>query len=195
MSTRYPRDVAIDFDEPMVFMSNHLSTFDIMALHAVLPNALWVVKRELFRAPFLGWIIWAVGYIGVGRNGNDHAAIRKFSNINRMLEKLECSLLFFPEGHRSRDGKLQAFKKGAARTAIQNQLPILPIAISGTFEIMGPGNLLRPVAGHVTVSFGTPMQPVNLSAILNKKVHLAIEAMLRDQRREVQTHLRAVNSD
>jgi len=134
-----------------VFIANHCSNVDIWALARVLPlGSRFVAKQELFRVPVLGWAMAASGFISIDRS-NRAEAIR---SLRQAAEKVRAGppVILFPEGTRSRDGRLKPFKKGAFHLAMQAGVPLIPVAIKGTFQIMPPGSLrVRP--GPVDVFF------------------------------------------
>ena len=118
-----------------VVASNHQSVIDILVIYGWLKLDLkWVMKAELRKVPALGIGCEKAGHIFVDRRNHKQAA----AAINEALERLGdgIGILFFPEGTRSPDGKLLPFKKGAFHTAIEQQVPILPVTVSGTREIL-----------------------------------------------------------
>lgn len=120
-----------------VVVSNHLSHYDIFLLYGWLDiDFRWVMKQELRRTPFIGMACERLGHIFIDRNHRDAA----LTSINRAKGRIVSgtSVLFFPEGTRSRDGRLQPFKKGAFMLALDLGLPILPVTVSGTREILPP---------------------------------------------------------
>ncbi len=139
----------IDPARPYVFMSNHVSHADAPALALVIPQPLhWVFKRELARIPVFGWVLLACGQIMVDRS--DPEASR--ATLDRALSGLSgnSSVIIYPEGTRSRDGALQPFKKGGFWMAVQAGLPIVPVRVSGTREIVAAGSLaVKPGTARV----------------------------------------------
>jgi 1-acyl-sn-glycerol-3-phosphate acyltransferase len=132
-----------------VVVSNHLSMVDILALYGYLDLDLkWVIKKELRKMPGIGIGCERAGHIFVDRQDADAAK----QSVNEALERLGdgIGILFFPEGTRSLDGRLLPFKKGAFRIAIDADLPILPVTIIGTGEIL-PAKTLRLFPGKVRV--------------------------------------------
>lgn len=122
-------------DRSYVVTSNHQSMYDIFVIYGWLKlDMKWVMKAELRRIPFIGMGCEKAGHIFVDRRNHKQAA----RAINEALERLGdgIGILFFPEGTRSNDGQLLPFKKGAFHTAIEQQVPILPVTVSGTKEIL-----------------------------------------------------------
>lgn len=125
----------IDVNQSYVVVSNHQSQFDILALYGWLGvDFKWVMKMELRRVPILGIACEKLGHIYIDRS-NTQAAL---NSINQAQKKITggTSVLFFPEGSRSRDGKLKPFKKGAFRMALDLDVPILPVTINRTRNIL-----------------------------------------------------------
>lgn len=138
-----------------VIIANHQSLFDILLLYGFLElDIKWVMKKELRRLPVLGFACAAMGHILIDRS-NTSAAL---ASINKASERIKngISVVFFPEGTRSRNANLLPFKKGAFRLAVELQLPILPVTIIGSRNILPNGGLnLRP--GTASLTFGAPI--------------------------------------
>jgi len=125
-----------------MIVSNHLSGFDVAMHISRLPVSVrFLAKKELFRIPVLGPAMHAVGMVETDRQAGPaaHRAINE--QVARVMD-LRPSLIIYPEGTRSRDGELHAFKKGAFRIAIDNSLPVVPVAVWGTREAWPPGSKL-----------------------------------------------------
>jgi 1-acyl-sn-glycerol-3-phosphate acyltransferase len=118
-----------------VIVSNHQSQFDIFVLYGWLDiDFKWVMKKELRRIPALGIACERLGHIFIDRS-NREAALTSINAAKRRIVD-GTSVLFFPEGTRSRENHMRPFKKGAFRMALDLQLPILPITIQGTSAIL-----------------------------------------------------------
>jgi len=130
----------VDRKKPAIFMSNHLSFLDGPLLYLVIPQVLRVIlKKEIFRIPIIGWAMKFVGFVPVDRKGQQSG--RKSIEIaTRSIRQKGYSYLIFPEGTRSRDGKMQPFRRGAFFLAINSQVPVVPITIDGTYVLMPKGN-------------------------------------------------------
>lgn len=125
-------------DTPSVVVCNHQGMFDAFAVFMAFERLpVFVAKEELFKAPILGQILRAMGYISVDRK-NREKAIQNINKGKKRLKELNKSIAFFPEGTRPRDGRLAKFKKGAFVFAIESGLPIVPIMIDGSYRIMPP---------------------------------------------------------
>ena len=133
-------------DRSYVVVCNHQSAVDILVVYGWLKLDLkWVIKQELRRIPAIGIGCEKVGHIFVDRENPNHAR----QAIEEALDRLGkgIGILFFAEGTRSPDGKLLPFKKGAFRTAIEQQLPVLPVTLIGTRDILPPKSL-KPFPGR-----------------------------------------------
>ncbi|MCL5005180.1 MAG: 1-acyl-sn-glycerol-3-phosphate acyltransferase [Acidobacteria bacterium] len=121
----------------VVFMSNHQSNCDPPALVAILPPILILAKKEVFRIPILGDGMRMRGFIPVDRKSREQA----FAAVDQAVESIKNghSFLVFPEGTRSKNGRLQAFKKGVFVMAIKAGVPIMPISVSGGSKIIRKG--------------------------------------------------------
>ncbi len=148
--------------EAQVIVANHQSWFDILALFYVLPVELrFVAKKELFAIPFFGWALRALGHVRLDR-GNLQAAIKAYEVASGYIREQRLSVLVFPEGTRSRTGRLQPFKAGPFVLAIQSGAPIVPVYVAGTFGILPKGSIrVRPA--DVRVLVGPPIPTAGLT--------------------------------
>ena len=139
----------LDPHEPYVFAANHSSIFDILVLLAYLPFQFrWLAKEELFRIPFFGASMKSIGYIPIDRS-NPRAGVRSLKHAADRI-RAGASVIIFPEGTRTRDGRIQDFKRGGFTLAVRAGRPVVPVSISGAFRILPPKSLkLRP--GHIKI--------------------------------------------
>ena len=140
-------------DQPVMYASNHSSMFDIWALFATLPDSVrFVAKQELFKIPLLGGAMRAVGHIPIDRAAHKKA-FEAYGAAARTIQRGTSSILVFPEGTRSRTGELLPFKNAPFGLAIAAQVPIVPVYIHHTFEILPKGAWrLRPRPIHLLVA-------------------------------------------
>lgn len=118
-----------------VVVANHLSLYDIWVLYGWLDlDIRWVAKKEVRYIPIVGTACIALGHVFVDRANHERAIASLNAAKSRITQG--TSVIFFPEGTRSRSGELQAFKKGAFRMAVELSLPILPVTLRGTREIL-----------------------------------------------------------
>jgi len=161
---------------PYIFMSNHQSYYDVFALLGHLPYQFkWLVKKELFSIPYLGWTMSAVGYISIDRGGTRDTV----EAMNEAAQKIRdgMSVTIFPEGSRSPDGSIQPFKKGGFTLAIKSKVPIVPIAIDGSRNIM-PKDKFTVTSGEIRMLLDRPIETESYSLkdreILMEKVRETI---------------------
>jgi 1-acyl-sn-glycerol-3-phosphate acyltransferase len=119
---------------PYVAVSNHESYADIFLISHLPWEMKWLGKEQLFKIPFLGWMMWLSGDIPLKRGRKDSIVTAMSACGDRLKRKV--SVMIFPEGTRSIDGSLLPFKDGAFRLAIENNVPILPIVVAGTRRAM-----------------------------------------------------------
>jgi 1-acyl-sn-glycerol-3-phosphate acyltransferase len=145
----------IDSGAPYIYMANHQSMFDILALLGYLPVQFrWVAKMELFKIPIFGYSMARVGYISIDRS-NRKSAIRSLKKAAQKIAQ-GVSVVIFPEGTRSLDGQIRPFKKGGFYLAVDSGRPIVPVVIYGSHDVMPKGKLrVRP--GHIVLSVNQPI--------------------------------------
>lgn len=151
----------IESGRAYVFCANHLSLMDIPVLFGKIPVEFRILaKKGLFSVPFLGWHLRRSGHLAVDRS-NPRSALRSFEQAGRRIHA-GVSLVFFPEGGRSKDGALQPFKHGPFLLAIKAKAPIIPVAIHGTREVLRIGSMyIHP--GRVQVTVGKPISSQGMS--------------------------------
>ncbi len=138
-----------------VVVANHLSHFDILAVYGWLGiDFRWVMKQELRKVPALGYACVMLGHVYIDRS-NPEAAKRSIDSAKHQLNN-GTSIFFFPEGTRSVSGEMLPFKKGAFHLAKELGLPILPITIRGTHEIL-PANSLNLSPGTAELQIHAPI--------------------------------------
>lgn len=165
-------------NQSYVMLSNHQGAYDILALYGYLGREFrWVMKEELRKVPFLGWGCAAIGHIFVDRKNSARAIASLEAAKSHLVGGV--SVLLFPEGTRSTDGRLLPFKKGGFAIARQLDLPILPVSITGSNEIL-PKACLFPRPGTVRVRFHAAIAPGDFpdTAELMAKVRAEIESGL-----------------
>jgi len=172
----------LDRGKPYIFAANHQSQFDIFVLQGHLGyDFRWLAKKELFAIPLFGWAMRRAGYIPVDRSHGRRA----LESLNEAARQIAAgtSVIIFPEGTRSPDGKLQPFKAGAMVLAIKAGVEVVPVAITGTHDIL-PKNKLLARPGRVTINIGEPIatgnytlkQKQSLAELLEEKVRNLLAA-------------------
>ncbi len=164
---------------PTIFMCNHQSYFDIFALLAYLPaDFKFILKQELMRIPLFGIALKRAGYISIKRE-HPRDAIRSLESLAEKI-RTGTSVLVFPEGTRSVDGKLLPFKKGGFQMALKSGCQIVPIAISNSCRIVQKGSF-KINKGAFTIHFGDPISLQEYKkkdlAALRDRVKAAISAL------------------
>ncbi len=117
-----------------VIVSNHQSLADIPLITHIRVDAKWLAKAELFRLPVTGWMLRWAGDIAVERGDRRKAAQALLAGARALKQGL--SVVFFPEGSRSRDGSVQAFNDGPFQLAIREQVPVLPLVVEGSGDAL-----------------------------------------------------------
>jgi 1-acyl-sn-glycerol-3-phosphate acyltransferase len=124
----------IDRTRTYVLVANHQSLGDILILFGLFRHFKWVSKRSIFRVPFIGWNMRMNDYVGLLRG--DAASIARMMDECRTHLRRGSSVMLFPEGTRSLDGEIKAFKHGAFTLARELNLPLVPIVIDGTRDAL-----------------------------------------------------------
>jgi len=149
-------------DRNYIFVANHASLIDIpLLLIAVNRYTVFIAKSELSKIPIFKSILDMAGFIFVDRKNNDNA-VKSMNNLMDDIKKIPRSVAIFPEGTRTRDGELLPFKKGAAIFAINTDIPVIPVAISGTFS-WSKKKLFDMSQSVISFEFGEPIATENYS--------------------------------
>lgn len=155
----------LNHDKPVVFVSNHQSMLDILVMYFLKTKYRWVAKKELLRAPAVGWLMQLNRDIPFDR--------AKGKSALQMIEKAKQtintgnSIIIFPEGTRSENNQLQRFKDGAFKIALETQSDIQPVIINGTGDAM-PKN--KYVFGHFQHIHIRVLRPVTYDTFKNKEI-------------------------
>jgi 1-acyl-sn-glycerol-3-phosphate acyltransferase len=152
---RVPRDT------PVVYAANHSSMFDIWALAAALPGSIrFVAKQELARIPLVGRAMTASGHVTIDR-AHPARALEAYQRAAAVIRS-GVSAVVFPEGTRSRTGELLPFKNAPFGLAIAAQVPVVPVYVHNTFEILPKGRMrLRP--RPIRIVIGDPIPTAGMS--------------------------------
>jgi 1-acyl-sn-glycerol-3-phosphate acyltransferase len=183
---RIDSTVPIDWSRSYVFIANHHSYMDIPCLLAAIPQPVrFMAKKSLFHVPIFGWGLRATGFIPIDR-ADSSKATRSLGMATDRIRKGN-SIVIFPEGSRSRERSMSEFKRGAFLLALRGKLPIIPVAIDGTYEVM-PATRLRIVPGPVTIRLARPLEPGELRVRdldgMIARTRGAIERMLEKRKDE-----------
>jgi 1-acyl-sn-glycerol-3-phosphate acyltransferase len=166
-----------------VYVSNHASMFDIPAIVASIPDQIRIVyKKELEVIPLFGWGLKWGSYIGIDRGRGPKA----MKSIEEAIGKIRngASVLLYAEGTRTRDGKLQPFKRGAFNIAVRAGIPVVPLTVNGTFPILPKGSMvIRPRSAELVLDDPIPVNGEGKEEELRvmEEVRSAIQKNYRDQ--------------
>lgn len=165
----------IDPQTTYVFAGNHSSQLDIYGFQAGFPHDFrWIAKKELFNIPIFGPAMRKVGFISIDRSHGRKA----LKSLNLAASRIAdgSSVLIFPEGTRSKDGRLQPFKAGAILLAIRSGVPVVPLGFNNASRLLPKGKLL-PKGGEIVIRIGKPI-PTRDYTPKEKKI---LAAILHDQ--------------
>ena len=140
-------------DHVYIFISNHQGLFDIPLMMAYTPKQLRMIhKKELLWVPFFGFILWLLDFIAIDRGNRQRAA----ESLHRAAKKIHdgTNIVIYADGTRSIDGELRPFKKGAFILAIDAQVDVVPVTISGTI------NVIHKFEGVFDIRFGQTVELV-----------------------------------
>jgi len=151
---------ALDRSRSYIFMCNHVSNLDPPIVVPVLPGRTTIlVKKELFKVPILGWAMRMASLVPVDRSNRD-AAIASLGKASEVM-KAGLHMTIFPEGTRSTDGRLLPFKKGPFHLALDAGMPIAPVTVLGSLQMMPKGKV-RIQPGTARVVFHAPIDPAQI---------------------------------
>jgi 1-acyl-sn-glycerol-3-phosphate acyltransferase len=168
----------LDPKQRYILVANHYSYFDIPSIFAAIPQPIrFMAKVSLFKIPIFGWAIGRAGFIPIDRK-NRRTAVKSFDLAAERIRKGN-TIVVFPEEGRSRERAMRPFQRGGFLLALKSQLPIVPVAIDGTFDVYRAG--ARTVkAGPVTITVTPPIPTAGLT--LRDKERLLNESRARIQK-------------
>ena len=175
-----------------IFVANHQGAYDIFAIYGWLNHHfVWMMKQSLRKIPLVGYACYRAGHIYVNR--------RTPADIKRTMETAErrlgegYSVVVFPEGTRTKTGRLGAFKRGAFHLAEEFSLPVVPVTISGSYHVMPPqARLPRP--GHITLTIHRPIEPpedgrYDVAELMSRSREAIASALMSGEHRGVSVRL------
>jgi 1-acyl-sn-glycerol-3-phosphate acyltransferase len=162
-----------------VYAANHTSYMDIPVIFAALPFQFRILaKKELWRWPFIGWYLERSGQMPIDTQ-NPHASLTSLGGAAKALKR-GMPLVVFPEGGRTLTGELMPMLPGAAYLAIRAQVPLVPIALKGVYDLL-PMHTHHFCPGELTVQVGEPIETkgmtVRENVDLTERLRCAIDAM------------------
>ena len=169
-----------------VFAANHQSLGDIAVLYGIRHHFKWVSKKSVFRVPFLGWAMWMQDHVALVRGHGPSIA----QMMKECLVHLErgSSVMMFPEGTRSLDGRMRPFKQGAFRMAVRAGVPVVPIVVEGTRHAL-------PKHGFWFRQRGTQKIVIRLLPPVRGSDPEVLEAEVRERMAAELARIRGVNPD
>jgi len=164
-------------DKPTIVVANHQSFLDLPLLYLLPWTMKWVAKKDLFKIPIFGWIIYMTGQIGI-----DRESARSVKKLAKLVEPIQRGIpgMIFPEGTRTRDGDLKHFKNGAFKLALRYNFRILPIVLDGSYQAMPSGSWKVGFRQPFTISVLDPIEPgpEETEQELKQRVFMLIEQEL-----------------
>jgi len=159
-----------------IFAANHASNLDPIALTPNIPRRISLLaKKEVFKIPVLAKAIRMAKLVPVDRGDSEAAAASVDLAIKYLNEGL--SFCVYPEGTRSRDGRLLPFKRGTFVMAIRAQVPVVPVSLGGTQDLMRKGDW-RIYPGEVTVRFGPAVSTANLGLEQKEELRRTVQGLV-----------------
>ena len=174
----------LDRNADYIFAPNHASSLDIPLILGFLP--FWIVpisKIELKWIPFLGWAMQAAGHVFVDRRDHEKAML-SIAKIKNSLLKNPRSILIFPEGSRTNDGKVNQFKTGGLSIGISTKISIVPVAIEGTFESLSKHSK-KFVNKLLTINIGSPVDTRKYSLDDRKNLAITVNSEVKKLKNEL----------
>ena len=174
----------LDRNADYIFAPNHASSLDIPLILGFLP--FWIVpisKIELKWIPFLGWAMQAAGHVFVDRRDHEKAML-SIVKIKNSLLKNPRSILIFPEGSRTNDGKVNQFKTGGLSIGISTKISIVPVAIEGTFESLSKHSK-KFVNKLLTINIGSPVDTRKYSIDDRKDLAIIVNGEVKKLKNEL----------
>ena len=174
----------LDRNADYIFAPNHASSLDIPLILGFLP--FWIVpisKIELKWIPFLGWAMQAAGHVFVDRRDHEKAML-SIAKIKNSLMKNPRSILIFPEGSRTNDGKVNQFKTGGLSIGISTKISIVPVAIEGTFESLSKHSK-KFVNKLLTINIGSPVDTRKYSLDDRKDLAIIVNSEVKKLKNEL----------
>lgn len=181
LNIKVERKTPLDKKQSYIFVANHQGVFDIFLVYGYLGhNFKWLMKQSLRKMPLVGFASLKAGHVFVDQSSRS-GIVQTMKNTRDTL-KDGISTVVFPEGHRTPDGHMAEFKKGAFQTALSLKLPIVPVTIDGAYGVL-PINSWKMTPQRIKLTFHEPLETANLKADdlpdFIEKVHAVIKSELK----------------
>jgi 1-acyl-sn-glycerol-3-phosphate acyltransferase len=177
----------LDKKQSYIFVANHQGIYDIFLMYGYLGHSIkWVMKQSLRKLPFVGKACETAGFIFVD-NSSPKATIKTLRDAEQCLRN-GASIAIFPEGSRSKDGKLAPFKKGAYQMALDLKLPIVPVSINGSYDVMSIHTyFIRPHKMELIIHDPIPTENLPLENL--RETATGIRRLLDESKKEIESAL------
>lgn len=172
----------IKHGQPYIVISNHQAMLDIPLIYNLPFNFKWVSKREVYKIPIFGWVLWMHGDVTIDRGGSGSTRTM-MTHCKEYLDE-GVSIILFPEGTRTKSGQINSFKEGAMMLAIRSGVPILPVVIDGTYDAFTGGyGITRSHTFQLKVLPPISYQQISQSSI--KELRDTLNTMMRDEHQRI----------
>jgi 1-acyl-sn-glycerol-3-phosphate acyltransferase len=177
----------LDRKRSYIFISNHQGSYDIFLIFGYIGQTIkWVMKQSLRKIPLVGYACERAGFIFVDNSSAQAAA--KTIKIAESKLKNGASIVVFPEGSRSRTGKMNKFKKGAYQMALDLKLPIVPITINGSFNVLPIHTyLIHPHKMELIIH--DPVETYSIQAENIREIAVKIKELVDESREKIESGL------
>jgi 1-acyl-sn-glycerol-3-phosphate acyltransferase len=178
----------LDKKQSYIFVSNHQGAYDIFLIYGYIGQPIkWVMKQSLRKIPFVGKACESAGFIFVD-NSTPQAAVRTIKSAEAKL-KDGASIAIFPEGSRTRTGKMGKFKKGAYQMAMDLRLPIVPVTINGSFRVMSYGSFfIKPHKMELIIH--DPIITDSIDNLNIREIAVKIRELVDESRKAIESDLK-----
>ncbi len=153
-------------EAPTIVVANHQSFMDIPLVYLLPWSMKWVAKKDMFKIPIFGWIVFMTGQLGIDRKSRFSA-----KKLDKLVEPIKKGIpaMIFPEGTRSSTGELQSFKNGAFNLARQYNFKVLPVVLEGGYKAMPPGDWKFSFKQELKITVLNPVDPAEFNSTTELK--------------------------
>jgi 1-acyl-sn-glycerol-3-phosphate acyltransferase len=177
----------LDKNQSYIFVANHQGIYDIFLIYGYLNVPIkWMMKQSLRKLPFVGRACEMAGFIFVD-NSSPKAVVRTIQDAEQKLKK-GASIAIFPEGSRTSTGKMGKFKKGAYQMAIDLKLPVVPVTINGSYQVM-PRDVYSIHPHSIELLIHPPISTKDMVSDNIRDAALNIQRLIEKSRAEIESGL------